>query len=278
MRHEVYHLNKLFPQLKESAFEATLTTYCADNSPEIGLTRLKPTIVICPGGGYAMTSDREAEPVALEFAARNFNTFILRYSCAPARYPQALLELSASVALIRRQSDLFHTNPDQIAVCGFSAGGHLACSLGALWNEPFLSNQLELKSGENRPDAMILGYPVITSGSFTHIDSMRNLLGSNASQCQMDNLSLENQVGSHTPPAFIWHTFDDEAVPVQNSLLLASALKKYGVPFDLHIFTHGPHGLSLCDGRTGNSGDWINPECAIWVTLCENWLKKTFSL
>lgn len=275
MLYATYALRTLCPPLGETA--ATLTAYCPDNSPEIDPKRARAAVIVCPGGGYVMTSDREAEPIALEFVSKDLNVFVLRYSCAPARYPQALLELAASAAFVRREAARFQTDPEKLAVCGFSAGGHLACSLGVSWNEPFLSDKLGISNTMFCPNAMILGYPVVTPEYSDCAQSFPNLLGPGATKEQNEAQSLDRKVGPHTPPAFIWHTFDDSAVPVQNSFSLAQALRKNGVPFDLHIFSHGPHGLSLCDSRTG-TGDWLNPDCAVWPQLCENWLKHLFSL
>ncbi|MDR3552786.1 MAG: alpha/beta hydrolase, partial [Clostridia bacterium] len=274
MQYCVYKLGDIFPQLKTGVFEPILTSYCPDNTPEVDPDRKFPSIVICPGGGYEFTSDREAEPVALNFAASGYNTFVLRYSLAPARYPQALLELSAAMAFVRRHAEEFHVDPEQIAVCGFSAGGHLACSLGTLWQEPFIAETLKLAAGENRPNAMILCYPVISSGIFAHRGSFDNLLGTDAPAGLLEKTSLEKQVGPGTPPAFIWHTFDDDVVPVQNALLLAQALRDHNVPFELHIFPHGAHGLSLCDSRTDtDTADFLpSPKCSVWTTLCKAWL------
>lgn len=273
---KTYRLAELFPALKNENFEPTLTAYCPDTSREIDPERRRASVLICPGGGYCFTSDREAEPVALHFVGQGYNAFVLRYSCAPAKYPQALLEASASVALIKRQAAEFHADPAKIAVCGFSAGGHLACSLGTLWAESFIAETLKLAPEENRPAGMILGYPVITSGEFAHRGSFDALLGQDAPAEKIVSLSLETRVTDKTPPAFIWHTANDDGVPVQNSLFLADALSRNNIPFELHIFPQGVHGLSLCDRRTGNGGVLDNPHCGQWTELCVNWLRFTF--
>ena len=279
MNCQVMKLRDFFPGIPaDDGFEPTLTCYCHDNTPEIDARRRRPAIVICPGGGYSFTSDREAEPVALAFLPRGYNCFVLRYSCAPARYPAALLEVSAAVALVRQKAGEFQVDTAKIAVCGFSAGGHLAASLGTMWNEPFIGERLGIPQGMNRPDAMILGYPVITSGEKAHRDSFTKLLGEGASKEEVERVSLENRVHGDVPPAFIWHTFDDDLVPVENSLLFASALRANNIPFELHIYASGPHGLSLCNRESVGEGQMINPHCATWVELCEQWLKHTFAV
>lgn len=301
MLHENYKLRDLFPLiLKESSEilsakrnehnnsvgrageswaeykEPSLTAYCPDVSEELNTDARRITVVICPGGAYEFCSFREAEPIALAFNNLGYNAFVLNYSVAPQRYPQALLELSASVSFIRNNSKRFHADPEKIIVCGFSAGGHLAASLGVFWNENFIKDSLGIERGANRPDGMILGYPVITSGDYAHKYSFECLLGKNASPEQMDKMSLEKHVCDKTPPAFIWHTFSDDCVPVENSLLFANAMKKYNIPFELHIFPEGGHGLSLCTEITSKNSSQINPHCANWFSLCHEWLELNF--
>jgi acetyl esterase/lipase len=279
MNYKVINLSEYFPMLsKAEAFEPTLTIYCHDNTKEIDPNRRRPGILICPGGGYAFTSDREAEPVALSFLSRGYNTFVLHYSVAPERYPTALLQASAAIALIRQHAEEFNTDPECIAICGFSAGGHLAASLGTLWNEPFIEETLKIKKRINRPNAMILGYPVITSGEKAHRGTFENLLGKEASKKIVDSMSLENRVHADVPPTFLWHTFEDGAVPVENTLMFATSLKKHEIPFELHIFPEGQHGLSVCSYESGNTNPLINPHCANWVGLCDEWLRLTFNL
>lgn len=275
MLHTIIKLDEIFNGLKEKGQGALLQTYIPDNSSEIEIGRRRPTIIICPGGAYSFASDREAEPVALRFVAKGYNAFVLRYSVAPHRYPQQLLELSATVAYVRRNAEAFHVDEEKIAVCGFSAGGHLAGSLGVLWQEPFIAQTLGINAGENRPDRVILGYPVITGGEFAHRGSFDNLLGQEASQEARDQLSLEQLVSPSTPPTFIWHTFEDTAVPVNNSLIFAEALKAYEIPFELHIYTKGGHGLSLCDETTAGPEHpgLINPQAATWVKLVTEWMR-----
>ena len=276
MNYQIIKLTDFFPSIKlTQKFEPTLTAYCPDNSPEIDMKRLRPSVLICPGGGYAYTSEREAEPVALQFLARGCNAFVLRYSCSPERYPAALLEVSAAVALIRRRAAEFNADPHKIAVCGFSAGGHLATCAGLLWNEPFIADTLKIEKRDNRPDGMILCYSVITSGEKAHRDSFDALLGKNADQQVLAKLSLENRVHDDVPPAFIWHTFEDSCVPVENSLFLASALRKHNIPFELHIYPYGDHGLSLCTSEV-NGNKSSNPHCSTWVGLAGEWIKLTF--
>ena len=250
--------------------EPTLHTYIREKSPEMPLPT-RPAIVICPGGAYAYTSDREAEPIALRFLDLGFQTFVLRYSVAPnTAFPGALLELAASVALVRDHAEEWGIDPDKIFVCGFSAGGHLAASLGVFWDRGFVGPNLGHTADDVRPNGMILGYPVISSGKFAHTDSISNVLLDRRTDETWALMSLENQVTVSTAPAFIWHTVADNAVPVENSLMLASALRENGVPFALHITPDGRHGLSLAQAETGV----VEPQLNDWPTWCAAWIRS----
>lgn len=260
--------------LDEKDLNPTLTTYILHNTPELNAGNKRPSILICPGGGYRFTSDREAEPVAMRFLAAGFNAFVLRYRTAPSRHPKPLLDVSRAMWLIRENADEWHVDPDRIAVCGFSAGGHLTASLGVFWNESFIREAINMPEGMNRPNALILGYPVIMWGEHAHRGSFFNLLGEDASEEQLRGMSLDLRVNEQTPPTYLWHTFQDQGVPVENSLYFAQALRKQGILFELHVFPDGPHGLSLCDEETAGKNDaMINPHAANWLPLCIEWLK-----
>lgn len=252
--------------------DAELTCYIMRNSMEFCPEKRRKAIIICPGGGYRFTSDREAEPVAMAFLNEDIQAFVLRYSVDTVRYPQQLLELAAAMAYIKKNCVEFGIDPQQIAVCGFSAGGHLAASLGTLWNRPFIAQTLGIQSEDCRPQVMILSYPVITAGEFAHEGSFEHLLGDARAE-KSEEVSLEKQVSSATCPAFIWHTYQDSAVPVENTLFFSTALRQNAVPFELAIYTSGPHGLSLCNSTTARDGNpqQINPHAAKWFKQCIEW-------
>ena len=275
MIYEKIFLKDFFDGIKT---DATLTTYVRSTSKAIEPDRRRTSVLICPGGGYGMVSDRENEPIALAFLALGYNAFVLRYSTAnmnEEKYPTQLLESSAALAYIRRNCEKYHVKSDSIAVCGFSAGGHMAAMLGTLWNEDVVIERLGIEFGENRPDGMILAYPVITSGEFAHRGSFNNLIGDPQSEKLLYKLSLENSVGEHTPPAFIWHTLTDQSVPVENSLIFATAMKNANIPFELHIYPDGPHGLSLGTRETISTvADRFNPHVSSWIELCNKWIIK----
>lgn len=258
---------------------ARLITYIQDYSPALAMEK-RPLILICPGGGYGRTSDRESEPMALAFLAMGYHVAVLRYSCAPAGYPTSLVELASAMILLRGKAEEWHIDAEKIVVQGCSAGGHLAASLGMFWDEDFLAEKLGLEGKSHeilRPYGMILCYPVITSGEFAHRGSVEKLLGDRQDELA-DAVSLENHVSDKTPKAFIWHTFSDQSVPVENSLLLISALRKAKIPTEFHMYPIGPHGLALATHLTETSdGRNVQEECASWIGLAEVWLKDLFA-
>lgn len=251
---------------------AALYTYILDDTPDIPIHK-RPMVIVCPGGGYFFTSDREAENVALQFCAMGYHAAVLRYSVTPAVFPTAFLEVGKAVLTVREHAKEWHVHPDEIVVCGFSAGGHLAGSYGTLWNKDWAAEKLGAKSEDLRPNGMILCYPVINSGEYAHIDSFKNLLGKEFEE-KRESLSLENCVTEATPRTFLWHTFEDGGVPVQNSLIFAKALADHHIPVELHVFETGDHGLSLANRITQNCGGGsINPACAKWIGLAHTWME-----
>lgn len=269
-------LHKVYPiQAQGSLPDARLITYIQDASESMAIDK-RPLVLICPGGGYGYTSDRESEPVALAFLAMGYHAAVLRYSCAPARYPTSLLELASSMLLIRKNAEEWHVDTDRIIVQGCSAGGHLAACLGMFWDEDFLAEELGLQAGEHdllRPRAMLLCYPVITSGEYAHRESFQRLLGEREAELS-EQLSLEHQVSDKTPEAFIWGTYEDGSVPMENSLLLVGAMRRAHIPVEYHLYPKGGHGLALATRLTQTSdGRHVQESCATWVELAKNWIE-----
>lgn len=230
-----------------------------------------PAVIICPGGGYEHVSDREAEPVAIPFFAAGYNTYILDYTVGKqASEFRPLCQLADTIAQIRKNAREWYTISNQIAVCGFSAGAHLAGSLGTLFNTPeFLSVYGENKA--IRPDAMILCYPVITSDTFAHIGSIERVSGSKEGTEKYRWFGLDKHVDETTPPTFLWHTAEDKSVPVENSLKMAAALSIAKIPFELHVFPQGNHGMSVCTEEVGTQSEYN----ARWGEWCIKWLDRT---
>lgn len=238
--------------------------------------RLRPAVVICPGGAYRMVSKREAEPAALPFFAAGYDVFVLEYSVLDkAKNFEPLCQLAATFAHIRKHADEWMIDKDKIAVCGFSAGGHLAASLGILYNEEAFLKVFG-RDEYIRPNAMILGYPVITSDKYAHVESIENVSGAKAGSKEYEWFGLDKHVDSNTPPAFVWHTAEDQTVPVENSLKLSMAFSAAKVPFELHILPHGMHGLSVCTKEVEKAGRESSPGNRRWVKWCITWLNELF--
>ncbi len=251
-----------------------LEGYLTENHPEIDPGRLHPAILLLPGGGYSHLSVRERIPVAQIFSAAGIQVFTLEYSVAPAEYPQALCETLAALSYIRTHADIYHIRPDNIAVGGFSAGGHLALCAAALWRDPEIQELLGNCGNLVRPNRLVLSYPVVSSGPYGHQPSFDCLLGSRKGDNALrDKLSMEKQINNDFPPVFLWHTFTDNAVPVQNSLLLAMALAEHKIPLEMHIFPEGDHGLSvgsyMGNGNMEYGKDYM---CSAWVPAAIDFL------
>ena len=284
--------------------DVTLTSYILDDSAEISL-RKRPAMIICPGGWYLRTSDREAEPIAMKFASEGYNTFVLRYTTyynmsdldsnnqpkinKNSAYPKPLFDLAKAILTVRKNAEKYSIDTDKVFVCGFSAGGHLAASLGIHWDDNMLKEKFNVESELFKPNGMILGYPVtdyilmkelMEEATDEHLKESWELSGKsffgkdNPSEEDFKSASPAYNVSSKTPPTFIWHTANDKTVDVRNSLNFASALSKYKIPYELHIFEDGVHGLSLCNEVTAREGKHINRECSIWINMAISWIKK----
>ena len=253
-----YQVFKKEIQVAESQEYARLTTYLLYLTPKFSVQE-RPLVLVYPGGGYHFTSEREGEIVALQFNAMGYHAAVLNYSCAPAQFPTALLELSKSVAYLRAHAKEWLIDPDRIVVLGFSAGGHLTASLGAI-----------------RPNALMLAYPVITSGEYAHRESFDNLLGEArcADEFWLEKMSLEKQDLSDFPPAFIWHTSYDGSVPIENSLFFVTALAGYRKPMEYHVFPGEVHGISLADWRTRSDQRPMDTPAVKWIGLAHTWMEN----
>ena len=220
-------------------------------------------ILILPGGGYGMLSSQEGEGFAGVFQLHGFKAFVLNYRLGSDgyRHPVMLADAARALRIVRSRAAADGFDPNKIAIIGSSAGGHLAATLLTKWDDGIPDDPDLIERMSSRPDFGILCYPVITMGDSTHGGSRDNLLGTASSEALQSELSAENHVTSATPPCFVWHTWEDPAVPVDNPLLFVAALRKAGVPFECHIYQDGGHGLGMKDGIT-------------WQEDCIRWLER----
>ncbi len=226
---------------------------------------LRAAVIVCPGGGYGRRAAHEGEPVALWLNSLGISAFVLHYRVAPHRHPLPLQDAQRAIRTVRHRAEEWRIDPKRIGILGFSAGGHLASTAGTLFDAGNEEAADPIERYSSRPDLIVLCYPVITFGDSGHVGSKFNLLGEPADEDLAAALSTHTRVTDHTPPAFLWHTADDAAVPVENSLLFAGALSRHQVPFELHVFESGRHGLGLAEEH---------PEAKAWPALCGTWLRK----
>lgn len=220
-------------------------------------------VLILPGGSYRHLSAAEGEGYAGIFRLWGLHSFVCNYRLGTEghRHPAMLEDAARALRHIRMQADELGIDPEKIIVVGSSAGGHVAASLLTEFDQGIPGSADPLERISSRPDLGILCYPVITMNKLTHEPSRSNLLGENLSQELIDSVSTERHVKPNTPPCFIWHTYGDPAVPVENALLFSDALRRRSVPFELHIYQDGSHGLGMKDGIP-------------WISDCLTWLLK----
>jgi acetyl esterase/lipase len=251
---------------------ASLTTFVPCTRKE-----KSDAILIIPGGGYSgVCSDREGENIAIAFNALGYACFVLDYSVKPnAVFPRPLIEASLAMKHIKENAEKYKVDPERVFVLGFSAGGHLAGSLGTRWHIPEVAGAIDAPFGTNKPRGMILCYPVLCWFDKTHKGTFYNAFGTETpTDEQVKLISLENDIGENTAPAFLWHTANDNAVNVQNTLKMATALSEAKVPFEVHIFPNGPHGMALGTPDTGATPAMIDARVAEWPRLADGWMKS----
>lgn len=247
----------LWPDVPPEAGAPCLTPYLVDAPAPAA------AMLVCPGGGYGARAAHEGEPVARWLNTLGIAAFVLDYRVAPHRHPLPLADAQRGIRMVRQRAAEWRLRPDRVGILGFSAGGHLAASAGTLFDQDDPAAADPIQRHSSRPDALVLCYPVITFGEHRHDGSMGNLLGPEPSKDLRRQLSLELRVTPETPPTFLWHTADDAGVPVENALLFAQALSRCRVPFALHVFARGRHGLGLAPD---------DPAVGAWTGLCARWL------
>lgn len=262
-------------QVPGSAPGTKLTAYLLETPEEHIMITKRPVVILCPGGGYEFTSFREGEPLAMAFLSRGYHVCILDYSVAPARFPVALMELGTAVKILREHAEEWHIDTGKVIVQGSSAGGHLAGCLGVFWNQELLAKKLNVNKELLKPNGLILSYPVISAeDGVIHTGSFQHLLGEKFAGSK-ESLSLEKLVSEDVPPCFLWHTCEDTTVPAENSLLFAMALRKCGIPVELHIFEKGCHGLGTATPLSQRpDGGAVQKECECWIDMADVWIKN----
>lgn len=245
----------------------TLTPYLPDKP---GAARA--AIVIFPGGGYGSLAGHEGSHYARFFNEHGIAAFVLKYRLGSAgyRHPVMLGDASRAIRMVRARAEEWKIDPEKVGVIGSSAGGHLASTLLNHFDEGKADAEDCVDRFSSRPSLGILCYAVITMGEFTHKGSKKNLLGDNPSDDLVNLLSGELQVKDNTPPCFIWHTWEDKVVPIENSMLFANALKKKNIPFDLHIYQKGGHGIGL-GMKNGEAHPWTR-DLVFWLKA-QGWVE-----
>ncbi len=266
-----FNLKEVFPTLGDNSVSPRLDAYLPDevmNRPDFK----RPSLLICPGGGYRECSLREAEPIALHFLPEGFNVFVLWYTCAPAKFPTQIREAAAAMELIYQKADEFACDTKKISIMGFSAGGHLAGHYSTSFDCPEIR---ETFPESKAPNGSVLCYPVISAEEGKcHQGSFVNLVGHYPlTEEEMHRFSLEYCVRENTPPAFIWHTASDGVVPVYSSLAYANALSEHKIPFELRVFPEGQHGVATCDEQTLDDYKRCYPHDRVWIKEAIDWLK-----
>lgn len=289
-------------KLNENESAGFFTAYLIEDSKELLHGKKRPVMVIAPGGGYLFTSDREAEPIAFQFLSMGYHAVVLRYTTGDPEGKRtgvastALKELAQTVRYLRENCGRLFIDPDKIGICGFSAGAHLAASLGVHWQEKELGESLfpsPCSTDKIRPNALILAYGLLDyqvmkkksaedagdaskKEMFAFMDRANAALTGETELTEdvIHTFSPSRFVSSMTPPAFLWHTSKDGLVYAENSLVFALEMARHHVPYELHIFQDGEHGLALANQVTANSQNQISPEVEAWVQLAGAWLKK----
>lgn len=295
---------KLYPDRED----VTLTTYVIAEKGELHAQGERPAVLICPGGGYFNCSDREAEPVALKFASMGYHAFVLRYSTydegknqfpdlsrpiepkEKTKHPAPVRDIGKAMLYIQEHAQEWAVDMKRVAVCGFSAGAHNSAMYSVCWNTPLLTDFFKVDAEMLRPAAVILGYTlsdyIFMSGVKKNEMDAAFFAASNTAflgepdplEERLREVSPALNVTENTPPTFLWATAADGLVPVQHSLRMAHALADHKVPFEIHIFEEGDHGLSVSTQASALSRNMIDQDAEKWVRLAECWLAKRFTL
>lgn len=261
-----------------------LKTYIHEQSGQFDFQiHKRPAIIIMPGGAYSFLSDTEGEPVALTFLKEGFNTFVLHYSVGDrCTYPEILEEVSRAILEVRRHAEEWDTNPDAIVLMGFSAGACLAAMSATQWNTPGLAEHMGAEQEEIRPNAAVIAYaPWDNTNTIQHNPPFFNPDCAKIALDCTPELDFINYAGKHMPPLFIWHNRFDRFVPAINPVMIAAKMLELDLPFELHIFQGGEHGMSVCNrlssyDEEARKQNEENPNVGMWVPMCVNWINSLF--
>ncbi|HYO81309.1 MAG TPA: alpha/beta hydrolase [Bryobacteraceae bacterium] len=246
----------------EDRDKPSLTRYLADPAKATGTA-----VIVCPGGGYgALAMNHEGQEIAEYLNNLGVSAFVLKYRLGPRyRHPAPLNDAQRAMRTVRSRASEFRIRPDRIGIWGFSAGGHLASTVATHFDAGNANASDVVDKASSRPDFAILAYPVISlSTEYVHKGSRRNLLGETPDEKLLEFLSNEKRVTPRTPPTFLFHTDEDSGVPPENSVLFYLALRKAGVPAELHIYERGKHGVGLAPS---------DPVLASWAQRLSDWLR-----
>lgn len=243
---------------EEIDFIPQITAYPSDS---------KGAVIVFPGGGYGGRAEHEGSVIAKWFNSIGITAFVVDYRVAPYSHPAEISDAMRAVKTVRANAKKYGIDSDKIAVMGFSAGGHLAGSVSVHYDKEMYEPTDKIDKESCRPDLSVLCYPVIDMYEYRHDGSRVNLLGARAIDADKKLMSLHMNITSNTPPAFLWHTSEDSTVPVENTLLYADALAKVKVPFEIHIYPYGEHGLGLANDTVHN-----NQHVTHWADSLEKWL------
>lgn len=271
MINETIDLYKYFGVERPRGGSGYLTTYVWDVYDGFS-GKKRPAMLVIPGGAYSFVSNREGEPVALAWLNKGYNSFVLNYSVAPISYPYQLCEACMAIAYVRENAEKYSVDKNHVAAVGFSAGGHLCGTLATIYDDENVSKLIGKREVSYRPDAVILSYAVAYN---SHGETFNNI---SAGDVELKKyLDLTQRVAKESSPAFIWHTRRDDCVPVDNAIKLASAYNVVGVPFALHIYDKGYHGLSLATKEVIDAPEdgYLSEDVSSWVDLAYIWLKNS---
>ena len=272
MIHETIILKKCFKNITSDAY---FKTYCPDNLEEFSSGRNRTAVIVIPGGGYEFVSEREGEPIALQFLKDDIASFVLTYTVGDFTYPTPIDEVFATILYIRKNAKKYHINPNKIVLAGFSAGGHLAASTAMLWNSEEFAQLFNVSNSKLKVNGLVLGYPVIS------MDKNNSHSGTIKRRTQfideeLEKFSIEKHITSDFPKTFIWLTSEDKLVPPYNSLVLAQTLVDNNIPVELHMYPVGVHGLALADNNTclRDKTKTDYPDAHTWIEHCLYFLKN----